>query len=269
MSEKLEIIPELRDLIPPLKDYELDQLQRSLDAHQGALDALIVWKERNAILDGHNRYSWCVEHGYDFTVRRVSMKDIEQAKRFIILNQLGRRNVDDKTAALLRGQLHVSEKKEPATTLKKGDEPPQCNSCTSGDTADRIAKMTGVSRRTVLNDAKFAQAADELGITADIVAGKDKRSRKEIVAAAEAKKPKKPRRPRTPEEEEAFYFKREKEAKPGPYRPRNGLQFARMALLDLEQITADDLERDQAFAEVRDWLDEHAPVVAAVDGRTP
>jgi len=90
----------------------------------------------------------------------------------LILNQLGRRNVDDKTASLLRGQLHVSEKKESATTLKKGDEPPQCHSDTTGDTADRIAKMTGVSRRTVLRDAKLAQSAEELDIAADIIAGK-------------------------------------------------------------------------------------------------
>jgi len=43
--------------------------------------------------------------------------------------------------------------------------------------------------------------------------------------------------------------------KPGP--PRNGMQFARMAVMDLEQIRGNDLERDQAFQFVRRWLDEH------------
>lgn len=43
--------------------------------------------------------------------------------------------------------------------------------------------------------------------------------------------------------------------KPGP--PRNGMQFARMAVMDLEQIRPDDLERDQAIRFVRGWLDEH------------
>lgn len=43
--------------------------------------------------------------------------------------------------------------------------------------------------------------------------------------------------------------------KPGP--PRNGMQFARMAVMDLEQIRPDDLERDQAIHFVRGWLDEH------------
>ena len=40
--------------------------------------------------------------------------------------------------------------------------------------------------------------------------------------------------------------------------PRNGMQFARLALMDLEQIREDDLERVQAFQVVRRWLDERA-----------
>ena len=36
--------------------------------------------------------------------------------------------------------------------------------------------------------------------------------------------------------------------------PRNGLQFARMAIFDLEQITDDDEERDAAFALIEEWI---------------
>lgn len=49
-----------------------------------------------------------------------------------------------------------------------------------------------------------------------------------------------------------------KEAAPEPARklgpPRVGMQFARMALMDLEQIRPDDAEREQAFAQVLDWM---------------
>lgn len=38
--------------------------------------------------------------------------------------------------------------------------------------------------------------------------------------------------------------------------PCDGKQFARMAILDLEQIRRDDTERKEAFAQVRRWLDE-------------
>lgn len=43
--------------------------------------------------------------------------------------------------------------------------------------------------------------------------------------------------------------------KPGPLRV--GMQYARMAVMDLEQIEPDDQERDEAFQHVRRWLDEH------------
>jgi hypothetical protein len=36
-----------------------------------------------------------------------------------------------------------------------------------------------------------------------------------------------------------------------------GMQFARLALMNLDQITKDDLERLQAFDQVQAWLDEH------------
>lgn len=39
--------------------------------------------------------------------------------------------------------------------------------------------------------------------------------------------------------------------------PSNGMQFARMAIMDLEKITDDDLERHQAFASVKKWIEEH------------
>ena len=39
-----------------------------------------------------------------------------------------------------------------------------------------------------------------------------------------------------------------------PRPPCNGMQFARMAIMDLEQIRPDDMERDEAFDQVEEWL---------------
>jgi len=39
-----------------------------------------------------------------------------------------------------------------------------------------------------------------------------------------------------------------------PRPPLNGMQFARMAIMDLEQIRPDDMERDEAFCQVKEWL---------------
>lgn len=40
--------------------------------------------------------------------------------------------------------------------------------------------------------------------------------------------------------------------------PLDGMQFAQMAIADLEQIRKDDAERREAFAAIRRWLDENA-----------
>jgi hypothetical protein len=44
-------------------------------------------------------------------------------------------------------------------------------------------------------------------------------------------------------------------SKIGP--PANGMQFVRMAIMDMEQIKENDTERKSAFTEMRRWLDEH------------
>lgn len=43
--------------------------------------------------------------------------------------------------------------------------------------------------------------------------------------------------------------------KAGP--PEFGMQFARIAIMKLQQIRKDDLERAKAFATVREWINEH------------
>lgn len=44
-------------------------------------------------------------------------------------------------------------------------------------------------------------------------------------------------------------------SKPGLGPPCVGMQYARMAIMDLEQITSDDAEHDEALDHVRRWLD--------------
>jgi ParB-like chromosome segregation protein Spo0J len=61
---------------------------------------------------------------------------------------------------------------------------------------------------------------------------------------------------RTGKVDPAFRKVREqtKDSKPKLGPPCDGMQFARMAIMDLEQIRDDDAERDQAFGRVRGWL---------------
>jgi hypothetical protein len=120
----------------------------------------------------------------------------EVAKNWIILNQLGRRNVSPDVAARLRGKLYISRKKEHGVrgAEKSGN---SCHSLES-KTREAVAKETGVSPRTIANDAAYSEACDKLGVTtAAIASGEEKRSRKEIIATAfpEKVKPKKTKAP--------------------------------------------------------------------------
>lgn len=60
-GDDIKIDKEFAALIPALSPDELAQLERSLLA-EGCRDPLIVWKEKNILLDGHNRLSICRQH---------------------------------------------------------------------------------------------------------------------------------------------------------------------------------------------------------------
>jgi hypothetical protein len=192
----IKIDPEFRDLIPPLSEVELDQLHSSLSA-SGCISPLIVWRDHDILIDGHNRFTYCEENGIDFTVRQMRFTSREVAKNWIILNQLGRRNVSPDVAARLRGMLYLGRKRSvtnPEGTNQHSEEV-EGNSCPQPKetTAEVVAKETGVSPRTIKNDATYAEACDKLGITtAAIASGEENRSRKEIIATAfpEKAKPK-------------------------------------------------------------------------------
>jgi hypothetical protein len=192
----IKIDPEFRDLIPPLSNEELENLHISI-SNDGCLAPLIVWKQEGILLDGHNRYAFCKKCDYDFQVTEIKLPHRESAKNWIILNQLGRRNVSPDVAADLRGRLYISRKRSVGGDgSNQHTEEQLCQSDTIANnetTAEIVARETGVSAATIMRDAKFAEACDKLGITiADLASGKEKRSRKEIIATAfpEKAKPK-------------------------------------------------------------------------------
>ena len=160
--EEIKILEELRTLIPPLKKEELEQLHRELDADGRAVSPLQVWKQEGVLVDGHHRYAYCQKMGYPFEVRRLPFTGIDAVKNHMILQQLGRRNLDPKEASRLRGMLYNSRKKERGGAREKarGQNVPL-------KTANKIAEETGVTSRTVKRDAKFAKACDAISTMAE------------------------------------------------------------------------------------------------------
>lgn len=88
----LKINKEFKELIPPLSKDEYATLEKSI-LSDGCRDALLVWDE--VIVDGHNRYEICQNHGIEFSTKDVEFESVDDAKIWMIDNQKGRRNLSD------------------------------------------------------------------------------------------------------------------------------------------------------------------------------
>lgn len=84
---------ELKAYIDPLTPDEHEALERSLLA-EGCRDALVLWGD--ILVDGHNRYGICREHGLPFrTVQNTRFQSLEDVHLWMIEQHLGRRSVSD------------------------------------------------------------------------------------------------------------------------------------------------------------------------------
>lgn len=169
----MEIDEEFRDLIDPLSDEEFDQLQRNV-VRDGCLDPIKTWN--GLIVDGHNRYRICTEHGIDFKTEEVCFKDRDEATIWIVNNQLGRRNISlfTRTAlALKKEEIFKRQAKErqlatlkqnagPTVTQKSGERLDKH----SKETAAQVGKVANTSRDTVAKVKKIQEAA-RLGLIDD------------------------------------------------------------------------------------------------------
>ena len=92
IREPFSIHPALEAHIDPLSEEESRLLEESI-ASEGCRDPLVVWREENVLVDGHNRKRICDALGVPFQVVYRSFPDIEAVKIWMDLNQLGRRNL--------------------------------------------------------------------------------------------------------------------------------------------------------------------------------
>lgn len=84
---------ELKAYIDPLTAEEHQALERSLLA-EGCRDALVLWG--NILVDGHNRYGICTQHGIAFqTIQHPHLKSMDDVHLWMIEQHLGRRSVSD------------------------------------------------------------------------------------------------------------------------------------------------------------------------------
>ncbi|MCV9389482.1 ParB N-terminal domain-containing protein [Reichenbachiella ulvae] len=71
-SNDIEILNELQVFIPPLQEEEFKLLEKSL-VEEGVRDPIVVWKEKNVIVDGHNRWDIILKHSLkDYSIKEMS-----------------------------------------------------------------------------------------------------------------------------------------------------------------------------------------------------
>ena len=148
----LNINEELRDLLDILTEDETKELEASV-LKEGIRDAIVVWKEENAILDGHNRYRLAQKHGLQFATKELSFQNIDEAKDWMIRNQLGRRNLTRDKFTYYVGQLYNARSAAAAAAGKAATK----------KVSSEIAKQVGTSERSVRRAGGFATGVDKLG----------------------------------------------------------------------------------------------------------
>lgn len=166
----VHIDPAFQAQIPPLRPEERETLEASLQA-EGCRDPLVVWRETNILLDGHNRYEICTRLGIPFTTIGLDFPDRELAADWIDANQLGRRNLTPDQYSLLRGRRYNRLRKQGVRrdlSLNFGREAAEADGTSPQieeklkQTSSAMAERYGVSRSTIERDGQFARAVESL-----------------------------------------------------------------------------------------------------------
>lgn len=162
----LTVDDDFRSLIPPLTDDEYMRLERSIIA-EGVRDPIITWN--GTIVDGHNRYRICQEHGIAFKTAEIVFNSKDAAKIWIIENQFARRNLTAYDRSVLALQLEPLYAAEAKRRQSQGGKEKVPQNFAEVDTREKLADIAGVSHET-LRKVKTIEAEADKGNEAAIEA---------------------------------------------------------------------------------------------------
>ena len=243
--DRVRTAPPFEDLFPidaaTLNAIQADMKARGYDQSQ----PIVLWKGKGIVVDGHTRGLAASSAGIkDIPVHHMEFADEDEALAYTIHNQRDRRNMTD--ADLVRCIQAVDKRNTHGGDRRSSDAPIKGPSEPLKRTADETAAIVGTSSTKV----KKARAVTDHGAP-DVKEAVRKGDMTINKAYTETQRN---RREQSQKKAGAGKPAGKKEVpKLGP--PCNGMQFAHMAIMDLEQIRDDDAERDQAFTHVRGWLD--------------
>ena len=111
---ELKIDPEFRDKIPPMPKEDFEGLKEDILRDGYVRDPLVVWKEENILLDGHNRWR-IIQENHEllcdkFTVDYKSFPDRWACIAWICANQLHKHNMNEMQRAKLLQEEYEARK---------------------------------------------------------------------------------------------------------------------------------------------------------------
>ena len=156
----MKIKEEFKKLIPPLSEEEFNQLEQNC-LKEGIRESILVWND--FIIDGHNRYEIAQKHNLQFEIKSKQFENEDEVKEWMILNQFGRRNLNNYQRSILALQLEevfkakAKEKElKRKTTSQKSDE-----SMTEISTKKELGKIANVSHDTIAKVKAIREKAPE------------------------------------------------------------------------------------------------------------
>jgi hypothetical protein len=158
---QIKINDVLRAYIEPLTESEYQALERSILV-EGCRDALVLWED--VLVDGHNRYQICQQHGIPFKVtENTSFRSLEDVKLWMIDNNLGRRSISDfqrGVLALRKKEIMAARAVELATAAAAEDAaiaPPEGDTAKAKPAAMPLASREDIARAARLSSATIGQ----------------------------------------------------------------------------------------------------------------
>ncbi|UZR98427.1 ParB/Srx family N-terminal domain-containing protein [Chondrinema litorale] len=192
------IDPNLQSFIPPLSEEEKTLLETSI-REEGVREPLQVWKREDEsviLIDGHNRYEIIQKlqsegRRVEFGLNYITFPSIEEVKDWMLINQLGRRNLTDEQRSYLRGVRLEREKK------KHGGDRKSRHQIDAIKTSEKLGKEYNVGQATIERDAQYARGLDKIGegnlnLKREILGGKVKVKKSTLQALGKIKDEKLP-----------------------------------------------------------------------------
>jgi len=171
---EIRIDEEFRSLLPPQTRQENSAFRESVK-RDGIREPIDIWEGEGIVLDGHHRFDAAEVLNLEYEYREHSFPDRAAAMRWIMENQLARRNLNPTQFKLYWGRYYnVTKKGRGDAGMAKitGKTPnPQIEGLAA---AKAVAEASGVSRATIERAGKLAESVDNLAhlIRRDYESGK-------------------------------------------------------------------------------------------------